>query len=84
MEFDLMVGKASFLIRSASQRWPRTERSIKRILGIPVDAQAGATAWADPTPSRSDARGLNPPHIPITGFSTVDERELAERDMRTS
>ncbi|HEX3447005.1 MAG TPA: sulfotransferase domain-containing protein [Isosphaeraceae bacterium] len=84
MEFDLMVGKANFLIRSASQRWPRTARAIKRILGIPVDAQAGATAWADPTPSRSDARGLNPPHIPITGFSTVDERELVERDMRTS
>jgi hypothetical protein len=84
IEIDLTVGAATFLIRSASQRWPRTARSIKRILGIPVDAQAGATAWADPVPSRPDARGLNPPHIPITKTPPGDEREMAGRNTRTS
>jgi Sulfotransferase domain len=84
IEIDLIVGGATFLIRSASQRWPRTARSIKRILGVPVDAQTGATAWADPVPSRTDARGLNPPHIPITKTPAGDEREMANRNTRTS
>ena len=84
VEIDLMAGRANFLIRSASQRWPQTARSIKKLLGIPVDAQAGATAWADPAPSHSRAKNLNPPHNPITGISAVDDREIAERDMRTS
>jgi len=84
IEVDLLVGTANFWIRSASLQWPRTARSIKRILGIPIDAQAGATTWNDPAPSRSDARGLNPPHISIAKASAVDERAMAGRDIRKS
>jgi hypothetical protein len=85
LEIDLMVGNANFLIRSLSQRWPRTARSIKKPLGIPVDGGAGATVWADPVlPSHPHARGLNPPHLPITGISAASEREIAGRDTRTS
>ena len=46
-EVDLMVGRATFLMRSTTSRYPRTARAIKRILGLPIDDSAGATAWAE-------------------------------------
>jgi hypothetical protein len=84
IEIDLIVGRATFVVRSASQRWPRIARSIKWILGMRIDSHAGATAWADPVPSRPDARGLNQPHISITNTPAGGERERAGRDMGTS
>ena len=84
IEIDLIVGRATFLVRSASQRWPRIARSIKRILAMPIDSHAGATAWADPVPSRPNAPVLNQPHITITNTPAAGEPKLAGRDMRTS
>jgi hypothetical protein len=48
---DVLAGRRSFLIRSASQRWPIVSRALKRGFGLAADARHGATAWADPTPA---------------------------------
>ncbi len=50
-EADLWAGRLTFAIRSSSQRFPATARAIKRLLGMPSQTAAGATAWADPVPS---------------------------------
>jgi len=54
-EADLWVGRSTILIRTASQRFPATARAVKRLLGLPVQTQAGATAWSDPVPSNPPA-----------------------------
>jgi Sulfotransferase domain len=46
-EIDLKVARATYLARSTSQRFPRAARVVKRMLGMPVEAQVGAKAWAD-------------------------------------
>jgi hypothetical protein len=46
-EVDIMVGLANFLLRTASARFPKTARTVKRMLGMPVDSVAGAIVWAD-------------------------------------
>ncbi len=51
-EVDLLVGLANFLVRTTSLRFPRTARTVKRLLGMPVETSAGATVWADPIPAR--------------------------------
>jgi hypothetical protein len=50
-EASLMVGRLTFLMRTASQRLPATARTVKHILGMPEQTNAGATAWSDPVPS---------------------------------
>ena len=45
----------NFLVRTTSLRFPKTARTVKRLLGMPVETNAGATVWADPIPARSDA-----------------------------
>ena len=79
-----MVGRATFLIRTASLRYPRTARAIKRILGLGRRRpQAGATAWVDPTSGRSPkAKRTGEPHISFTKKSDVDEQDLVVRDTR--
>jgi hypothetical protein len=52
-EVDLMIGLLNFLVRTTSLRFPKTARFVKRILGMPVETNAGATVWADPIPARS-------------------------------
>jgi len=55
-EADIWAGRWSILIRTASQRFPATARAVKRLLGLPVQAQAGATAWSDPVPDHQAVR----------------------------
>jgi hypothetical protein len=50
-EANLWTGRAAFLIRARSQRFPATARTIKRLLGMPTGTAVGATAWADAVPS---------------------------------
>jgi Sulfotransferase domain len=47
----VLAGRRTFMIRSASGRWPGVARALKRVLGLPAEGHAGATAWADPTPA---------------------------------
>jgi len=54
-EADLWAGRATFLIRASSQRFPATARAVKRLLGMPAQTQMGATAWADPVPANPPA-----------------------------
>jgi hypothetical protein len=58
-EVDLLVGVANFLVRTTSLRFPKTARAAKRLLGIPIEATAGATVWADPIPTRPPATASN-------------------------
>jgi hypothetical protein len=58
-EVDVTVGYANFLVRTTSLRFPKTARTVKRMLGMPVDASAGATVWADPIPSKSAAANVS-------------------------
>jgi hypothetical protein len=60
-EADLWAGRANFLIRATSQRFPAAARSVKRLLGMPVETQLGATTWADPVPSTAPAGRPNEP-----------------------
>jgi hypothetical protein len=53
-EIDIMVGRLNYLVRTTSNRFPKTANTVKRILGMPVH-NAGATVWADPIPARSAA-----------------------------
>ena len=52
-EVDVIVGFVNFLVRTTSLRFPQTARTVKRLLGMPVETNAGATVWADPIPARS-------------------------------
>jgi Sulfotransferase domain len=60
---DIMVGHATFLVRTTSSRYPQAARALKRILGLPVEGTAGATAWADVTPPQAQAKRTGEPHI---------------------
>jgi Sulfotransferase domain len=82
-EVDILVGRATFLIRTTSLRYPRTARTFKRILGLPVESPAGATAWADATPDHPKARRAGEPHISFTKKSDGDETDLAARETNT-
>jgi hypothetical protein len=55
IEADIAVGRLNFLIRAGTQRFPATARAAKRLLGIPTDSKAGATAWSDPVSSHRPA-----------------------------
>jgi len=61
-ETDLWVGRSTISIRTASQRFPATARAVKRLLGLPAETQAGATAWSDPAPSNPTARRTRDVH----------------------
>jgi hypothetical protein len=52
-EMDVAVGFVNFLVRTTSLRFPKTARTVKRLLRMPVETNAGATVWADPIPTRS-------------------------------
>ncbi len=58
-EADVMFGFADFLVRTTSLRFPRTARAVKRMLGMPVEAKARATVWADPIPVRSTSANVS-------------------------
>ena len=58
-ELDVMVGFADFLVRTTSLRFPHTARTVKRMLGMPVEAKARATVWADPIPVRSTSANVS-------------------------
>ena len=54
-EVDVIVGYINFLVRTTSLRFPKIARTVKRLLGMPVETNSVATVWADPIPVRSDA-----------------------------
>jgi hypothetical protein len=54
-EADIVVGRLNFLVRTTSVRFPKTAQTVKRLLGMPVESNAGATVWADQIPDRSPA-----------------------------
>ena len=56
---DVAVGFANFLVRTTSLKFPRTARTVKRLLRMPVEPKTGATVWADPIPTRSAAANLS-------------------------
>jgi hypothetical protein len=56
-EAALMQGRLNVLLRSMSQQFPATARAVKRFLGVPDQALAGATVWSDPVPSDPVAAG---------------------------
>jgi hypothetical protein len=58
-DVDVMVGYANFLVRTTSLKFPNTARTVKRMLGMPVDAIAGATVWADPIPAKNAAASVS-------------------------
>jgi Sulfotransferase domain len=82
-EVDLMVGRATFLLRSTSSRYPRAARAIKRMLGLPIDDSAGATAWADTAAPHSRAKASGEPHLAMTNRSDEAEQGQKARGTRT-
>jgi hypothetical protein len=56
IESDVFVGRVNFTLRAATQRFPGVARTVKRLLGMPVESKAGATAWSDPVSSERPAR----------------------------
>jgi len=58
-QIDIAVGLLNYQVRMMSVRFPQAARTAKRILGMPVDANAGATVWADPVPGKSSAVASN-------------------------
>ena len=54
-EVDVMVGFANFVVRTTSLRFPKSARTVKRLLGMPLETSAGATLWAEAIPARSAA-----------------------------
>jgi hypothetical protein len=76
-EADLLVGFATFLIRALTVQFPGSARALKRLLGMAVDAQGGATAWADQVPAQSRVKRSGGPHIALTKPSTQSEAKAA-------
>ena len=58
-EVDIMVGRLNYLVRTTSVRFPKLASTVKRLLGMPVEANAGATVWADPIPMRAETSAAN-------------------------
>jgi hypothetical protein len=58
-EADILVGRLNYLVRTMSVRFPKTASTVKRMLGMSVEAKAGATVWADPIPTRPAANAAN-------------------------
>ncbi len=81
-EIDVMVGRANYLARFGSQRFPRAARLVKRLLGMPLDTPAGAIAWADSPPAASKAKRSGAPHIAIGALPEPTEQEVAASDAR--
>jgi Sulfotransferase domain len=80
-EVDIMVGRATFLVRTTSLRYPGMARTIKRILGQPTGGTAGATTWADPTPPHPKPKRVGEPHLSIAKKTDGDEKDLAAREL---
>jgi Sulfotransferase domain len=78
-EVDLMVGRVNFLTRAISLRYPRLVRILKRLLGLPADTAAGASAWADTPSPHSRASRSEEPHDAATKRTGEDERDLLRR-----
>jgi Sulfotransferase domain len=76
-EADIIVGRATFVVRTMSSKYPGTARALKRILRLPVEAGAGATAWADAPPLQPNAKRSGEPH-----FSLAKKSEREQRDLR--
>jgi hypothetical protein len=51
-EVDILLGSFNYLVRILSVRFPNAAQTVKRLLGMPVEATVGATVWADPIPDR--------------------------------
>jgi Sulfotransferase domain len=85
-ELDIIVGRATFAVRTMSSRYPGTARAIKRILGLPVEAGAGATAWADAPSPQPNAKESGEPHFSFTTKSERDQQqdEPAAKERYTS
>jgi hypothetical protein len=83
-EVNIAVGRATFLIRATSLRYPATARAIKRLFGLPTVAPAGATAWADAPPTRPEAGRTGEPHISITKESDRDTQDVEAREAHAS
>ena len=75
-----MIARATFVVRAASQRFPGMARALKRMLGLPADGQAGATAWADAPPAQPRARRTGEPHIAFTPKPSRPELDTAASD----
>ena len=58
-QIDIAVGLLNYQVRTMSVRFPQAARTVKRMLGMPVDAIAGATVWADPVPGKASAAASN-------------------------
>ncbi len=58
-EVDVTVGFFDFLVRTTSLRFPQAARTVKRMLGMPVETKARATVWADPIPTRSASSSVS-------------------------
>ena len=83
-ELHIIVGRATFLIRTASSRYPGTARAIKRILGLPTEAPVGATAWADATRPEPRAKRTGEPHFSLIKESVRDEQEKEAKETHMS
>jgi Sulfotransferase domain len=83
-EVDIMVGRVTFLVRNTSLRYPGTAQAIKRILGRPALAPAGATAWADAPQPRLEAQRMGEPHVPRTKKLDREKQDVAARETHTS
>jgi hypothetical protein len=47
VEVDLALGRLAFLVRAASQRFPRLADIAKRLLGLPPGPPSGAKVWSE-------------------------------------
>jgi hypothetical protein len=75
-DVDIAVGRATFLIRITSLRYPATARALKRLLGLPALAPAGATAWADTSPPHPESKRTGEPHISLTRKPDRDKQDV--------
>ena len=80
-EVDLMVGRATFLVRATSLRYPANGPGHQANSRATGRRPAGATAWADATPSQPKARRTGEPHIAFTKKSER-EQDRASRTQR--
>ena len=74
-EVDIIVGRATFVIRNTSLRYPTFARAIKRLLGLQGLAPTGATAWADAATPQPEARRTAEPHIALTRKFDRDKQD---------
>jgi hypothetical protein len=83
-EVNLFVARINYLVRAASQRFPRLAGAFKQFLRIPTPAQVGATVWGESRASGAQSGGAIHPAGSTSSRAPVQHRSSPSNQGRIS